>query len=210
MNKEQSMKKIIVTVLLVLSITINAFAADCSFPPVENNVESVRNAFSALVSNVLVIAFIEAESSWTYSVESISSRYHEHLDELLDKMSCNKVKKYVETIDQAIQKIDYQSMTKREITSFNHFLNNAEGDYRRFDDKDMMIIWKEITKFQTWKDCFTGEYTILPAFMFNQDTCKTLYEMIEEDIPQKLVPEYTKKLNKFLSDWGISYDTNKN
>lgn len=204
------MKKIICSILFGLAIITTAFTEDFSFPPVENNVESVRKAFSALVSNVLVIAFIEAESSWTYSVESISSRYHEHIDELLDKMSYNKVKKYVETIDQAIQKIDYQSMTKREITSFNNFLNNAEGDYRRFDDNDMMIIWKEITKFQTWKDCFTGEYTILSAFMFNKDTCKTLYGMIEEDIPQKLVPEYTKKLNKFLSDWGISYNAQKN
>ena len=196
------MKKIILFVTLLFITPINSFVEDFYFPEVDNNVESIKIAFRALLDNVLSIGVIESDSTWNYSTETASARYREHIDEFLIDMTYKNIKLYVELIDKAIKQLDYNSMTKREINNFTNFLNNADEYYVRFSNPKIQELWKDITKFQTWKDYFNGADSILPIFIFDQETCKVLYEMIEQDVPQKLTSEYTKKLNELLKDWG--------
>lgn len=196
------MKKIILFVTLLFITPINSFMEDFYFPEVDNNVESIKTAFRALLDNVLTIGVIESDSTWNYSAETVSARYREHIDEFLIDMTYKNIRLYVESIDKAIKQLDYNSMTKREINNFTNFLNNADEYYVRFSNPKIQELWKDITKFQTWKDYFNGADSILPIFIFDQETCKVLYEMIEQDVPQKLTSEYTKKLNELLKDWG--------
>ncbi|MGP1475126.1 MAG: hypothetical protein ACTTJ1_06955 [Treponema sp.] len=198
------MKKIMSLLFLFIVLTAKSFTEDFRLPKVENNVESIKTAFRALLGNIDVIGFVESDSSWTYSAKTISERYKEHIDELLIDMSYNNIKQYVEKIDLAIKSLDYDNMTQREVTSFNNFLNNPDEFYVRYSDKELEDIWKEIEKFQTWKDYFSGKTNIIAAFLFDANTIKNLYEMVNQDIPKKSVPEYTQKLDSFLLAWGIS------
>ena len=141
---------------LFIVLTAKSFTEDFRLPKVENNVESIKTAFRALLGNIDVIGFVDSDSSWTYSAKTISERYKEHIDELLIDMSYNNIKQYVEKIDLAIKSLDYDNMTQREVTSFNNFLNNPDEFYVRYSDKELEDIWKEIEKFQTWKELFFG------------------------------------------------------
>lgn len=198
------MKKLMALLFLLVGLTVKGFTEDFRLPKVENEVESIKTAFRALLATIDSIDFVESDTSWSYSAKTISERYREHIDELLTDMSYNNIKQYIEKIDLAIKSLDYDNMTQREITSFNNFLNNPDEFYVRYSDKELESVWKEIKKIQTWKDYFAGKTEIIAAFLFGSSTVKKLYEMVNQDIPKKSVPEYTQKLDSFLLAWGVS------
>jgi hypothetical protein len=113
---------------LLISAVCAGWGQTFELPAVNNNVQSIKNAFAALVKNAGGMGYVEYDSAWTSSDESIIKRYTDHLDAVLNNMTFDKVRGYVFSISRAIAGIDRQGLSRRQMEEFEQFLNNANAD----------------------------------------------------------------------------------
>jgi hypothetical protein len=197
--------------LLVLAV-YTGWGQTFELPAVNNTIESVQSAFRKLIENTAQMGFIDYDSSW----ENASERFRMYLDSVLNNMSYSKVKTYIELISANIQKIDYMEISRRQQTEFEGFLSNARAyslfadvEESRYDTKEdrerknrLRPIWTMINNFQIWVEFFKDENTVIHDFLLLQKNKEGLYRMINE-IPQRYVADYERRLSVFCVEWGI-------
>jgi len=116
----------------IIFLTVDVLWAQAfTLPPVKNNIESIRNAFSAIVQNVKDIGQVEYRSDWASSRESAIRHYTEYFDNLLANMTYEKAETYIKTIRTAITQLDRQNFSKNELEQFDAFLKLANQNYNR-------------------------------------------------------------------------------
>jgi len=135
------MKKAGLIIFGLLLLTGIGFSQDFKFPPVTNNVESIKAGFWALVINAKDLGHIERDLSWTYSQESITRHYIEYMDNALANMTYEKVKAYVESIRSNIERLNRQSIPKSVETDFERYMGLAYPNYNYEVDR-MMDVYK--------------------------------------------------------------------
>jgi hypothetical protein len=181
-------------------------------PVINNTIESVQTAFRRLIENTAQMGFIDYDSSW----ENNSERFKMYLDGVLNTMAYSHVRIYVERINASIQSIDYMEISRRQQTEFEDFLSNARAyslfanvEDSRYDTQEdrekknrLRPVWAKVNNFQTWVDFFKNENTAIRDFLILQKNKDGLYRMINE-IPQRYVADYEKRLEVFCAEWGI-------
>lgn len=61
----------------------------------------------------------------------------------------------------------------------------------------------KINNIQTWLDFFDGKNTTITEFLQFIDTKGMMQEELDRLIPMKDAPQYQKKLDDFLTGWGL-------
>jgi hypothetical protein len=197
--------------LLVLALCMG-WGQSFELPVVTNTVKSVQSAFRSLIESTARMGFIDYDSSWENNTEG----FRVYLDEVLTNMAYPKVKAYIELIDANIQKIDYMEISRRQegefeefllnARTYNHFANFEESRYDTQEDREkknrMRPIWALVNNFQTWVEFFKNENTTIREFLLLQKSKEALYRMINE-IPQRYVADYEKRLDSFCVEWGL-------
>jgi hypothetical protein len=123
------MKRVGLAVVSLLLFTRIGFSQVFNFPTVDNNVESIKAGFWALIENAKNLGIVEYKSDWTSSPESIVRHYTEYLDNVLANMTHDKVKAYAVTIRTNINRLDRQSISRNAELEFERFLTAAYPNY---------------------------------------------------------------------------------
>jgi hypothetical protein len=123
------MKRAGLAVVCLVLLTGISFSQGFNFPPVNNNVESIKTGFRAIIENAKNLGIVEYRSDWTSSPESITRHYTEYLDNVLTNMTYDKVRAYVATIRTNINRLDRQSISRNAELELERFLTAAYPNY---------------------------------------------------------------------------------
>jgi hypothetical protein len=213
--------------LLVL-ITGLALGQEFSFPPVTNNVRSIQNAFLALLLNVESMG---EKSVMDQGIRSYNTheRYITYLDFILNNMGYEHVRSYFFDIKRSVEHIDYQELSRSQQRDFEYFLKTARVDSWTFgigggrwtfnnfppslesllQERNISeqifrdTLQKDINNYYKWIDFFEGKNNIVRELFELINVKGHLMKIIDDEIPQKSVPEYERKIEIFFEGWEL-------
>ena len=169
------------------------FAQDFSLPKIEYNINSVQEAFGVLLENTAGMGFYEYDSSWIDN----PAKHKRYLDSVLDNMTYERIKMYVENLNTAISKIDYGDISKRQHEEFEKFMSFGYGKGNFYDNFP-----KDLRDFKAWVSFFKNENTNIRDFLISNKNKENLFNMLN-DIQQKFYNDYKIRLENFCTGWGL-------
>jgi hypothetical protein len=221
-------KKVGLVAGLLVLVSVAAFGQEFSFPAVTNDIRSVQNAFLALLQN---IENMGEKSVMAQSIQSYDTheRYVAYLDFILSNMGYDHVRSYFSDIKNNVEQIDYQGLSRSEQRDFEYFLETAivdswtfgiGGDRWTFSDFPPSLIpllqergvsekdYRDslhdgINNYYIWVDFFDGKNNVIREVLILINVKGHLIKIIDEEIPQRSVPEYEKELDIFLKGWNL-------
>jgi hypothetical protein len=222
------MKKAGLVAGLLVLIAVSAMGQEFSFPVVTNDVRPVQNAFLALLRN---IDHMGERSVMDNGLQSDNNHdlYVTYLDFILNNMGYDHVRSYFFEIKSSVEQIDYQGLSRSQQRNFEYFLETARVDSWTFgigggnwtfndfppslvsllqerkisEDDYREALHKDINNYYRWVDFFDGKNNMIRELLVLTNVRDHLVKIIDDEIPQRALPEYERKLNVFLESWGL-------
>lgn len=115
--------------LLTAAVCLNAQVLEV-LPAVKNTPESAQIAFVTVLKNTEYMEqysypMQQIEDHKLYSNTETQKKYTDYITSILNNMSCEKVKAYILSVDNAFKKIDYSSLSRAQASRIEDFLQSG-------------------------------------------------------------------------------------
>lgn len=119
------MKKTVFLVCLFLTIVLGSWGQSFELPRVTNTIDSVEDAFHAIIELFKNMGSPDYKSEWNYSPGLLLEDMTVYLESVLEKMNRQSLQNYVRLMRTNIDQIDTRSISRSQQSDFDYQMRHA-------------------------------------------------------------------------------------